>query len=262
MLPVLQGLIGRRVLLNFRADPEAVQKLLPKPFQVETFQGYALVGICLIRLEQIRPRGFPRWLGMASENMAHRVAVRYPSNGAMSSGVLVWRRETDQKLVQKFGGRLFPGVHHAARFVVHENEDGITMDVQSADGNSDVSFSAKYSHKWRSGSVFPTLDEASEFFRHGDCGFSCSLQGDSVEGMQLRIFTWSPMVLEVGLSKCSFYSDTLRFPPGSVEFDCGLMLRAVPHEWHGIADVPRLETGAARPHASIASLFGNTPGHI
>ena len=109
MLPVIQGLIARRVLLNFRADPEVVQKLLPRPFEAETFQGHALVGICLIRLEQIRPRSFPRWLGLASENMAHRVAVRYPSKGNMKSGVFVWRRETGQKLVQMFGGRLFPG---------------------------------------------------------------------------------------------------------------------------------------------------------
>lgn len=253
MLPVLQGLIARRVLLNFRANPEVVQKLLPKPFEVVTFQGQALVGICLIRLEQIRPRSLPRWLGMASENMAHRVAVRYPSNGAMKSGVFVWRRETDQKLVQTFGGRLFPGVHLAAKFAVNESPDGINMDVQSVDGNSDVSFSAKYSNAWPSQSVFPTVEEASEFFRHGDCGFSCSLHGNSVEGMQLRAFTWSPIVLEVGLSKCSFYSDTSWFPRGSVEFDCGLMLRAVPHEWHEIADVPRLETCPARPHAAISA---------
>lgn len=264
MLPVLQGLIARRVLLNFRADPEAVNRLLPRPFEVETFHGHALVGICLIRLEQIRPRSLPRWLGMTSENMAHRVAVRYPSNGTMKSGVFVWRRETDQKLVQAFGGRLFPGVHLAARFAVHESQEGINMDVQSVDGISDVSFSAKYSTVWPGESVFPNLEEASEFFRHGDCGFSCSLQGHTVEGMQLRAFTWSPIVLEVGLSKCFFYSDVLRFPRGSVEFDCGLMLRAVPHEWHEIADVPRLELNpAADSHVSIISFSGNThPGHI
>lgn len=263
MLPVLQGLIARRVLLNFRASPEFVQKLLPRPFEVETFAGHALVGICLIRLEQIRPRNFPRWLGMTSENMAHRVAVRYPSNGTTKSGVFIWRRETDQKLVQTFGGRLFPGVHLAARFAVHENPDGITMDVQSADRDSDVSFSAKYSKIWPSGSVFQTLEEASEVFRRGDCGFSCSLNRDSVEGMQLRAFTWSPIVLDVGLRKCSFYSDVLRFPRGSVEFDCGFMLREVPHEWHEIADVPRLETDAAMNiQAPIESLPENISGHI
>ena len=263
MLPVIQGLIARRVLLNFRADPEVVQKLLPRPFEAETFQGHALVGICLIRLEQIRPRSFPRWLGLASENTAHRVAIRYPSKGNMKSGVFIWRRETDQKLVQMFGGRLFPGVHLAARFAVHNNQDGITMDVQNADGNSDVSFSAKYSNMWRPRSVFPTLKEASEFFRQGDCGFSCSLQGNSVEGMQLRTFTWSPVMLEVELRKCSFYFDTLRFPHGSVEFDCGMMLRGVPHEWHEIVDVPRLETDAVvRPYAAIGSSPGNIPDHI
>ncbi len=32
MLPVLEGMIARRVLLNFRAGRQSVQKLVPAPF--------------------------------------------------------------------------------------------------------------------------------------------------------------------------------------------------------------------------------------
>jgi hypothetical protein len=60
MLPIIKGLIARRVLLNFRADAQVVQSMLPKPFVVEPFQGAAIVGVCLIRLEQLRPKGFHR----------------------------------------------------------------------------------------------------------------------------------------------------------------------------------------------------------
>src|ERR1700760_1313793 len=103
MLPVLKGLIARRILLNFRADPQIIQSMLPKPFQLDKQNGYAVVGVCLIRLEQLRPKGLPALIGMASENAAHRVAVRYPQDGKMKKGVFIWRRETDQRLVQLFG---------------------------------------------------------------------------------------------------------------------------------------------------------------
>jgi uncharacterized protein YqjF (DUF2071 family) len=175
MLPVLTGLIARRVLLNFRAEPHVVQKLLPDPFRVDTSAGNAIVGICLIRLEQLRPKGLPQQIGVASENMAHRVAVHYPADGKMKPGVFIWRRETDQKLVQMFGGRLFPGVHHGATFGVQETGSGFTMDVISNDGETDVSFSASDASAWPRSSTFKTLDQASQFFQQGDCGFSCSV---------------------------------------------------------------------------------------
>lgn len=246
MLPILTGLIARRVLLNFRADPRIAQALLPRPFVVETCRGAAIVGICLIRLEQLRPKGFPSQVGLASENMAHRIAVRYPANGEMKSGVFIWRRETDQRLVQVFGGRLFPGVHHGAKFLTQTDGDEISMQVKSNDGETDVSFSARDSLAWQPTSLFKGVDEASDFFRRGECGFSSSLNQSSVEGMQLKISQWRLKPMVVQLKKTAFYSNPSRFPEGSVEFDCGLIMRAVPHQWHQIKELPDLDAESLR----------------
>jgi Uncharacterized conserved protein (COG2071) len=245
MLPVLKGLIARRVLLNFRADAHIVQAMLPKPFVVESYQGAAIVGVCLIRLEQLRPEGLPAQVGISSENVAHRVAVRYPLNGEMRPGVFIWRRETNQKLVQMFGGRLFPGVHHGARFFTQEDENGIQMDVKSDDGETDVSFSARTGLDWQATSVFKSFQEASGFFERGGCGFSCPLSGETVEGMELRTSQWSLSPLEVELKRTAFFSNPSRFPADSIEFDCGLLMRAIPHEWHEIREVPELEAISA-----------------
>lgn len=246
MLPVLKGLISRRVLLNFRTDPDVVRKLLPKPFEPQVVHGSAIVGVCLIRMEELRPSGLPPQVGLASENMAHRVAVRYPENGETKTGVFIWRRETDQRLVQLFGGRLFPGVHHGATFTVRDDPGdaagAIAMDVKSGDGTTDVAFSAREASSWSTPSRFADLKEACAFFAQGDCGFSCTRDGDAVEGMQLRIANWSARPLTVELQKAAFYLDNPQFPRGSVEFDCGLLMRAVPHEWHELKRVPELES--------------------
>jgi uncharacterized protein YqjF (DUF2071 family) len=240
MLPVLKGLIARRVLPNFRADAHIVQSMLPRPFVVDTCQGAAIVGVCLIRLEQLRPKGLPSQVGIASENVAHRVAVRYPINGEMRPGVFIWRRETNQMLVQRFGGRLFPGVHHGATFLTQEDEHGIRMDVKSDDGESDVSFSASYGQDWTPTAAFKTLQEASGFFQQGGHGFSHTRSGDTVEGMELRTLQWFLRPLTVELKRVAFYGNSSRFPAGSVEFDCGLIMRSVPHEWHEIRELPEL----------------------
>ena len=74
-LPTMHGLIDRRMLVNFRVRPESVMPLLPSFFRPKLVKGWALAGICLIRLKDIRPRGLGPWFGVSSENAAHRLAV-------------------------------------------------------------------------------------------------------------------------------------------------------------------------------------------
>ncbi len=64
-IPVIRGIIKRRLLVNFAADPKVVQGLLPEPFRPKLHRGKSLVGICLIRLEQIRPAGLPGIFGVS-----------------------------------------------------------------------------------------------------------------------------------------------------------------------------------------------------
>ena len=87
LTPTLAGLIDRRILLNFRADPAVVPRLLPPPFRAQQVHGQAIVGICLIRLRHERLKGLPAALGMASENGAHRIAVEWEANGQRQTGV-------------------------------------------------------------------------------------------------------------------------------------------------------------------------------
>lgn len=247
MLPLIQGTIARRMLLNFRADVDVVQRLLPAPLKVDTQHGHAILGICLIRLENLRPKGVPEILGLSSENMAHRVAIQYPSQDGLRSGVFVWRRETDQRFIEMFGGRLFPGVHHHASFQAAQSPDSLTMGVTSSDGAADVRFSARISEKWQPTPAFETFEEVSEFFRKGDCGFSCSRSGKELEGLQLKTLEWNMTPMKVESQHSTFYSDLLRFPVGSIEFDSGLLMRGLPHEWHQLTDIPEL---ASARHAS------------
>jgi hypothetical protein len=53
-LPVIEGLIKRRILANYRVDPAVLAPLLPPPFRPKLHAGFAIAGICLIRLDKIR----------------------------------------------------------------------------------------------------------------------------------------------------------------------------------------------------------------
>ena len=136
-LPKVHGVIRRRLLVNFRADAAVVATILPPPFRPKLHDGVAIIGICLIRLEEIRPKGFPRLAGLASENAAHRIAVVWDDDaGTPREGVYIPRRDTGSLVNHLAGRRLFPGEHHRATFrcrrhrnVDHEWHDGPSLDL-------------------------------------------------------------------------------------------------------------------------------------
>jgi hypothetical protein len=230
-VPILRGVIDRRILVNFRVEPEILARLLPPPFRPKLVRGLGMAGICLIRLKQIRPRFFPAVLGMSSENAAHRIAVEWDERGQTKQGVYIPRRDTSSRWNSLAGGRLFPGVHHHARFSVEERPDFFRVALDSDDGRSHLAVEARPSPNLPGASVFRSLREASEFFEVGSVGYSPTSTAGAFDGLELRTFNWRLQPLAVERVVSSFFSDPARFPPGSATFDCALLMRGVEHEW-------------------------------
>jgi hypothetical protein len=237
-LPVTRGVIRRRILVNFRADPTVIQKQLPAPFRPKLLADSAVAGICLIRLEQLRPRFTPVMLGLASENAAHRIAVVWTGDhGETQEGVFIPRRDTSSYVIQLAGGRIFPGEHHAARFDVSETADSIDFSMRSVDGKTEVAIRVRSATQLPSTSRFASLDDASRFFEAGDRGYSPRSHDRQLDGLQLRTDAWKVTPLAVERVNSSYFADESRFPPGSVEFDCALLMRNIPHEWHRLNEI-------------------------
>lgn len=237
-LPVIQGLIKRRLLVNFRADPKVVGRMLPRPFAPKLHRGFAIVGICLIRLEQIRPKGLPGVLGLSSENAAHRFAVEWTDDaGVRREGVYIPRRDTSSTLNYLAGGRVFPGEHHVAKFSVVDNAGHIELRMQSLDEHASVSVIADETDCFPATSCFTTLAESSAFFEGGSLGYSATQHRSRFDGLVLKTTEWRVRSLNVSAVQSGYFNDTNRFPAGSIEFDHALIMRDIPHEWQQAQDM-------------------------
>lgn len=236
-LPIIEGLIDRRALINFRADPQAVQRLLPAPFRPKLHADQAIVGICLIRLKDVRPRGFPAFVGIGSENAAHRIAVEWDQDGGVREGVYIPRRDSDSRLNALAGGRIFPGLHHPAEFQVLETQDRIEIGLRSRDGGTEVHVTGRVAGALPATSIFGTLEAASKFFEAGSLGYSATRESSTFDGLELVCRNWDVEALAMEGVYSSFFEDRERFPEGSVTFDCGLLMRGIRHEWHSREDL-------------------------
>lgn len=227
-IPKIQGLIERRILVNYRVDEEVLKAYLPKPFRPKLVNGKGIAGICLIRLRFIRPKGFPKFLGISSENGAHRIAVEWIENGKIKEGVFIPRRDTSSKLNAMAGGFIFPGIHHLTAFKNKETYGEYEVSFQSQD-NTGLYVKAKEANVWNGDSVFSNIDQASAFFEQGSVGYSP--YKNKFEGLELKTKTWEVSALDVEQVQSSFFDDEQVFPEGTVVFDNALLMKNIEHEW-------------------------------
>jgi hypothetical protein len=231
-IPAIQGVIARRILVNYRVDPQVLARLLPAPFRPKLIGGCGIAGICLIRLEGVRPRFVPAWMGLTSENAAHRIAMVWDEDGQPREGVYIPRRDTNRWFNTWAGGRIFPGMHAHATFAVMEGQDRYRVALDSDDGRTHVLVEGSLAPALPPTSVFPSSAAAAAFFRPGALGYSPTPDPRRVAGLELRMANWRIEALAVDRVESSFFADRALFPAGSAIFDCALLMRHIVHEWH------------------------------
>ncbi|MEV6521798.1 DUF2071 domain-containing protein [Longispora sp. NPDC051575] len=224
----LDSVVERRLLVNYRVAPGAVAPLLPTGMRPQIVNGWAVAGICLIRLGRVRPAGLPDWFGLRSENAAHRIAVEWDGGG----GVYIPRRDTGSALNALAGGRVFPGVHHRVRFDVEEH--GADLRVAYTGPGIEVSATGRVTAELTGSALFADLAEASEFFRRGSVGYSAA-DGTHVDGLALETASWRIEPVELGAAWSSYFEDPARFPAGTAVLDSALVMRNLPATWRAVA---------------------------
>jgi hypothetical protein len=248
-VPMMAGIIERRLLVNYSVDLEVLQRFLPSPFQPQVVGDKVMAGICLIRLGHLRPAGLPAAIGVTTENAACRVAVEWDGPEGVCQGVYIPRRETSSRLTLLLGGRLFPGEHHHARFRVHEAPGRYEGAFASLDGTaSSATVAAGAASALPGASVFKSVGEASKLFQDRPLGYSACHKGGHFEGFGLRCATWHVEPLAVETAESSFFQSGALFPAGAAELDSALVMRNFPAIWQGREGLPTGDlhgTGAA-----------------
>lgn len=227
------GMMARRMLVNWRIDYETAAACLPRGLKPKRVGDFAIAGLCIVRLESMRPPGIPEWISVNSENVAARMAVEYEGGQT----VLIFRRDTGSWINAFVGGRFFPGVHHRATFMVHQDAARVAIAMRSADGTHTIDVAANECDQIMEGSVFAAMEEVVRFFRGGENGYSPGKRDGEWEGVKLVCKDWSLKPMQVEHIAASFIEDAIRFPRGSAMLDSAFIMRDVEHEWTALPTV-------------------------
>lgn len=249
----VESVVGWRLLVNYRVDAEVAARLLPAPFRPQLVDGWAVAGICAMRLDASRPAPAPAFLGRRSLNAAHRIAVEWDSPEGTTTGVYVPRRDTASVLNSVVGGRLFPGEYHRARFSVEETPEHLRVAFVSTDATTSVDVAVDPVGDLGPSVLFAGVEDASAFFEAGSVGYSAVGGCDRLDGMELRTDAWHVEPVRVTAARSSFFDDPIAFPPGSAVLDCALVMRDIPVTWHALDPLEPDGGAPARTRRPVAA---------
>ena len=93
------------LVLTFAVEKEQLQHLIPESLQLDTFQDkWSFIAVAMVQTKDLRPKGFPRFMGNDFFLIGYRVFVRYKSNtGKNLRGLYILKSETDKKKMELMG---------------------------------------------------------------------------------------------------------------------------------------------------------------
>lgn len=111
------------LVLTFAVPKEALKTYIPECLQLDTFNDkWAFVAIAMVQTKDLRPKGFPKFMGNDFFLIGYRVFVRYTNKaGKNLRGLYILKSETNRKKME-FMGNIFTHYNYSTTDIVQKEQ--------------------------------------------------------------------------------------------------------------------------------------------
>ena len=101
----VEAFFDSSIVLTFTVPKEQLQHLIPECLELDTFQDkWAFIAIAMDQTRDLRPMGFPKFMGNDFFLIGYRIFVRYTNAaGKRLRGLYIIKSETDKKKMEIMG---------------------------------------------------------------------------------------------------------------------------------------------------------------
>jgi hypothetical protein len=200
----------RVVAVSFAFPEGVLRPLVPAGLEIDTYEGLGFVTVALVWTKQLRPAGFPSFLGQDFFLAGYRIFTRLrDTSGRRLRGLKILRSETDKQRMVVMGNLLTR--YHYRRVNVAIRERELETHVQTSLGDGTLTLDLAFDSKTTSatlpeGSPFPDWHAARLFA--GPMPFTFSPEDDGtfvvIEGSRQN---WVPRPICVKRWKVGFFDE-------------------------------------------------------
>lgn len=126
------------IVLTFAVPKEQVEGLIPECLVLDTFQDkWAFIAVALVQTRNLRPKGFPKFMGNDFFLIGYRIFVRYTNSaGKRLRGLYILKSETDKKKME-FLGNVFTYYDYTTTDISEKISDGLKT-IRSRNSNLEI----------------------------------------------------------------------------------------------------------------------------
>ncbi|MFN4085949.1 MAG: DUF2071 domain-containing protein [Spirosomataceae bacterium] len=126
------------IVLTFAVPKEQVEGLIPECLVLDTFQDkWAFIAVALVQTRNLRPKGFPKFMGNDFFLIGYRIFVRYTNTaGKRLRGLYILKSETDKKKME-FLGNIFTYYDYTTTDISEKISDGLKT-IRSRNSNLEI----------------------------------------------------------------------------------------------------------------------------
>tara|TARA_R110002012_G_scaffold315704_2_gene529892 strand:+ start:899 stop:1630 length:732 start_codon:yes stop_codon:yes gene_type:complete len=100
----VEAFFENSTVLTFAVPKEELEHLIPDFLNLDSYNGYAFIAIALVKTTQLRPKGFPKFMGNNFTLVGFRIFVTYKNKkGKRLRGLYILKSETNKKKMAFFG---------------------------------------------------------------------------------------------------------------------------------------------------------------
>lgn len=113
-------------VLTFAVPKEELQNLIPECLELDTFNDqFGFIAVAMVQTKNLRPKGFPKFLGNDFFLIGYRIFVRYTNEkGKRLRGLFILKSETDKKKMELLGN-IFTKYSYTTTDINQLKTDGI-----------------------------------------------------------------------------------------------------------------------------------------
>ena len=126
----------RVVAVSFAFPEGILRPLVPRGLEIDTYRGFGFVTVAMVWTKDLRPAGFPAFLGQDFLLAGYRIFTRLNDGQRRLRGLQIIRSETDRRRMVWLGNLM---THYRYRYVkaeIQEGDEQTRVHLSRADGTS------------------------------------------------------------------------------------------------------------------------------
>lgn len=134
----------RVVAVSFAFPEDTLRPLVPAGLEIDTYKGFGFVTVAMVWTKNLRPAGFPAFLGQDFFLAGYRIFTRLSEGTRRLRGLKILRSETDRRRMVWLGNLM---THYRYRYVnarIQETDGEMRVETSLADGTQtlDLTFAS------------------------------------------------------------------------------------------------------------------------